>query len=333
MRGARWVGAFALLLFVSCTTSGLADTAPEGPAQVTLPGSSDSTELAQLPDNAEMEETLAQFQAEDEAKQRELESPAATREREESGDSYAGLGAADAEELLTTQFSSELDALNAEPARFLSDAQLIRPLGESGALISDEGRKKLIEGTVPVLAPEGGGKIDLSLESDGNGYQPANPLVDVEIPTSADESVAVGNEGLEVSQAGAQGEAEGRVVEGLNVFYPEVHADTDLLVSPTATGVELFDQLRSESSPEELRFHLQLPEGAELRSSGNAAEVIAAKGSKLADIPPPTAVDAQGTEVPVQLHAEGAALAVDVQRTTGRIRLSDPCRSNYSELV
>lgn len=333
-RNRRWIGAFALLLFVSCTTSVLADTAPEGPTQVTLPGPSDSSELAQLPDNAAMEATLAQFQAEDEAKQRELESPAAVQEREESGDSYAGLSAAEAEELLTTQFSSELEALNAEPARFLSDVQLIRPLGESGALISDEGRTKLIEGTVPVLAPVDGGKIDLSLESTDGGYQPANPIVDLEIPASANEGVVVGDEGLEVSQAGAQGEPAGRMVEGLNVFYPEVHTDTDLLVSPTAAGVELFDQLRSENSPEELRFRLQMPEGAELRSSANAAEVIAADGSKQAEIPPPTAVDAQGSEVPVQLRTEGDSLVLDVQRTAGEFAypiLVDPVIENWYE--
>jgi streptogramin lyase len=317
LRSARWIGAFALLLFVSCTAPGLADTAPETPVQVTLPSPSDSAELAQLPDNAEMEEVLANFQAEDEAKQRELESPAAVQEREESGDAYAGLDASEAQKLLTTQFSPTLEALNAEPARFLSDVQLIKPLGEDGALISDEGRTKLIEGSAPVLAPEAGGKIDLSLENVGNGYQPANPIVDLEIPASADENVAVGSEGLEVSQAGAQGESKGRVVEGLNVFYPEVHTDTDLLVSPTATGVELFDQLRSESSPDELRFHVQMPEGAQLRASGNAAEVIAADGSKLADIPPPAAVDAQGSTVPVELSVEGDALVLDVQRTEG----------------
>jgi hypothetical protein len=59
LRSVRWIVAFALLLFASCTTSGLADTAPEDPVQVTLPSPSDSAELAQLPNNAEMEETLA----------------------------------------------------------------------------------------------------------------------------------------------------------------------------------------------------------------------------------------------------------------------------------
>ncbi|HET8814502.1 MAG TPA: SMP-30/gluconolactonase/LRE family protein [Solirubrobacterales bacterium] len=313
----KWIAVFAFLLGLSCTASVFAETAPEGPIQVTLPSPSDSAELAQLPDNTDMAETLAQIQAEDEEIQGQLESPAAVQEREESGEIYAGLGAAQAEELLTTQFASVLEALDDEPARYLSETQLIRRLGEGGALVLDEGRKKLIEGTAPVLAPEGGGKIDLSLESTGTGYQPENPIVEIHIPDTAEEGVAIGEEGLEISQAGAEGEPEGRLVEGLNVFYPEVHTDTDLLVSPTATGVELFDQLRSENSPDELRFHLQMPEGAQLQSSGNGAVVIAADGSKLASVPPPLAVDAQGTEVPVQMQVEGNSLILDVHREPG----------------
>jgi tripartite motif-containing protein 71 len=315
---AKWISLFVCLFVVTCAASGFAETPPEGPIQVTLPSPSDSVELGQLPNNTEMAEVLAQFQAQDEAKPRELESPVAVQEREESGDSYARLDAAEAEEVLTTEFASVLAGLDAEPARFLSDAQLIRPLGTEGALISEEGRKELIEGTAPVLAPEGGGKIDLSLERADSTYQPANPIVDVEIPVSADEGVAVGEEGLEVSQAGADEDSEGRPVGGLNVFYPEVHTDTDLLVSPTATGVELFDQLRSAESPEELRFHLQMPDGAQVRSSGNAAEVLAADGSRLASVPPPTAVDAQGTQVPVQLHAEGDSLVLDIPQSPGQ---------------
>ncbi|MGN6664695.1 MAG: Ig-like domain-containing protein, partial [Solirubrobacterales bacterium] len=278
---------------------------------------SSGDEPARLPDSAEMANTLTQFEAEEKERQQQADAPAAVEEREESGDLYGNVSPSEAQQLLTSDFSSELEALNDEPTRFFSDVHLIRPLGEGGALILDEGRKKLIEGTAPVLAPEGGGKIDLSLESSGEGYEPANPLVDLQIPDSAAEGVAVGSEGLKVSQAGANGEADGQLIENLNVFYPEVHTDTDLLVSPTATGVELFDQLRSEESPETLRFHLEMPNGAQLRMDANAAEVIGADGSKLADISPPTAVDAQGTEVPVQMETEGDSLVLDVKRTPG----------------
>ena len=103
----------------------------------------------------------------------------------------------------------------------------------------------------------------------------------------------------------------------MNVFYPEVEEDTDLLVSPTATGVEFFDQLRSEDSPKTLRFRVQMPEGAELRSDATGAEVVAGDGSRLAEVPPPNAVDSQGTEVPVKMSAEGGSLVIDVEMGEG----------------
>lgn len=296
----------------------MGDTSPpEGPIEVTLPPPSDDGELSRLPDHADMAEVLAQFQAEEEAARQQVDRPAAVEEREESADLYADITAPQSEQLLSSEFASVLEALDDEPARFLSDARLIRPLGKGGALIVDEGRKKLIEGTAPVLAPDGEGKIDLSLEGAGEGHQPANPIVDLYIPNSAGESVVVGEAGLEISQAGAEREAEGHVIDGSTVFYPDVLTDTDLLVVPTATGVEFFDQLRSDASPEILRFHLALPQGAQLRSSANAAEVIAADGSKLAVVPPPTAVDAQGTAVPVQMQAEVDSLVLNVSRDPG----------------
>jgi tripartite motif-containing protein 71 len=297
---------FALVLLMAVVAAGSAFADDE------------SLELPPVPSSAVTGEILARFEAEETIAQREIESPAAAEEREESSDLYTGLAASEAEQLLATAFSSQLESLNEEPVKALSDASLIRPLGEGGALIAEEGQTKLIEGTVPVLAPEGGGKIDLSLEGDASGFEPANPLVDLHIPSTADEGIEVGEEGMTISQAGATGEANGRIAEDFNVFYPEVHTDTDLLVTPTATGVELFNQLRSDESPETLRFHLDLPEGALLRSSAHAAEVIAADGSKLATIPPPSAVDAQGSEVPVQMRAEGDSLVLDVIRTPGQ---------------
>lgn len=264
-----------------------------------------------------MVETLAQFET-DEAEEREaLESQASLREREASQTQYGEAVPSEAEQLLSASFGSQLQALNAEPARFFSAARLIRPLGQGGALLESEGRKELIEGTAPVLVPGSEGapsKINLTLEETGGGYEPTNPLVPLSIPTTASEAVEVGEEGLAVTQADAN-ESAARPFGQMNVFYPEVAADTDLLISPTATGVEFFDQLRSEDSPETLRFHVQMPEGAELRSDGTGAEVVAGDGSRLAEVPPPNAVDAQGIQVPVRMTTEGDSLVIDLEES------------------
>lgn len=223
----------------------------------------------------------------------------------------------EAEQLLSASFGAQLQALNAEPARFFSAARLIRPLGQGGALLESEGRKELIEGTAPVLVPSAEGapsKINLTLEETVGGFEPTNPLVPLSIPTTASEAVEVGGEGLAITQAGAN-ETNARPFGQMNVFYPEVATDTDLLVSPTATGVEFFNQLRSEDSPETLRFHVEMPEGAELLPDGSGAEVIAGDGSRLAEIPPPSAVDAQGSQVPVKLTTEGQSLVIDLEES------------------
>jgi hypothetical protein len=314
---ARRVGALALVVFAATTAPVLADSPPSQPPPVTLPPAAGSAEEAQLPSDQIMVETLAQFEA-DETKERDaLESQASIREREASQTQYGEAAPSEAEQLLSASFAPWLQALNAEPARFFSAARLVRPLGQGGALLESEGRKELIEGTAPVLVPGSEGassKINLTLEETGGGYEPLNPLVPLSIPTTASEAVEVGEEGLEVTQAGAN-ESVAQPFGQMNVFYPEVAADTDLLVSATATGVEFFDQLRSENSPETLRFHVQMPEGAELRPDGTGAEVVAADGSKLAEVPPPNAVDAQGTEVPVRMTTEGDSLVIGLEES------------------
>ena len=153
-----------------------------------------------------MTRTLAQFEADETEEREELESQASIREREASQTQYGEAVPSEAEQLLSTNFGPQLQVLNGEPARFFSAARLIRPLGQGGALLENEGRKELIEGTAPVLVPgpEGtSGKINLTLEAAGGGYEPSSPLVPLSIPGTASEAVEVGEEGLAVTQAGA----------------------------------------------------------------------------------------------------------------------------------
>ena len=262
-----------------------------------------------------MAETLSGFEHAELEKREWLESPAAVSEREASQEAYAGIPASQAEQLLSTQFVAQLQGLSAEPARFLSEATIDHTVGETSAVVTSKGHKQLLEGTQPVRTVDAEGnlaKVDLSLEETSNGYEPANPLVEVAIPNSAGEGVDVGNEGLQITQAGAEEGGAARSFGEAEVFYPEVRPDTDLLVAPISTGVELFDQLRSVNSPETLRFHVQFPSGASLQANGEAAEVVAVDGSKLAEIPRPSATDAQGQNVPVEMQVEGDSLVLSI---------------------
>ncbi|HET7445372.1 MAG TPA: 6-bladed beta-propeller [Solirubrobacterales bacterium] len=245
-----------------------------------------------------------------------LASPEAETEREGSQTAYTDISASDALALLTSQFAEQLEILNADPARFLSDAKLDHTLSETAAAVTAEGDSQLLEASIPVRVEDEEGdlsKVDVNLEPTVDGFETANAVADVAIPQTADQGVEVGEDGLAITQAGANSSSNGRRLGDKNIFFPEVHTDTDLLVSPTATGVELFDQLRSADSPEELRFHLDLPDGAQLEAAdGGGARVSAGGDETLAEVLPPTAVDAQGTEVPVSLSVDGSSIVLKV---------------------
>jgi YD repeat-containing protein len=325
----RWLIAFVMLLFVCSAVPVLAaapsDSAPpipaeEGQVQTVEPGGETRGGI-QLPTAEDMAATLDRFEDQEAEEQADLETPAAVQEREASQEAFADLDAAEAKELLMSQFPEVLAGLNADPSRWLSNAELDRPLGESesdATVTAPDGKTQLFEGSLPVRAEndEGGlEKVDLSLERMNEGWQPANPLVEVNIAESAEGGVEVGeDEPVTITQAGAE-EGDARPLGDKNVFFGEVGegTDTDLLVSPISSGVEIFDMLRSVESPEELRFQLEMPDGAELRSNGaGGAEVRAADDSILGQVSAPTAVDAQGASVPVALAVEGSSIVLHV---------------------
>ena len=182
-------------------------------------------------------------------------------------------------------------------------------------MITDEGRKEILEAGQPIEAENAEGeteKVDLSLEHGPEGFEPENPLVELSIGAAADEGVEVGEEELTVTQLGAE-ESKGRLLGDKNVFFGEVEegSDIDLLVSPTAHGVELFDMLRSAQSPDTLRFEVEVPEGDTLHQiPAGGAEIVDGEGEMVGMVPAPHAEDAQGTEVPVDLEVEGETIVL-----------------------
>ncbi|MDX6634361.1 MAG: tripartite motif-containing protein 71 [Solirubrobacterales bacterium] len=248
-----------------------------------------------------------------------LEGPAAKHEREVSQDAYADLSPSASEDLLRGAFPEQLETLNADPARFLSDAQLIRPLEETAAAVKKDSEYSLMDAGIPVRAEDESGdpdKVELSLEATPEGFEPVNGLVDLSLPGAADQAAEVGEEGVAISQAGAD-PSPARRFGDKSLFYSDVLPDTDLLVAPTAKGVELFNLLRSEDSPEDLRFAINVPDGAVLRADeGGGAEVVR-DGEILTRIAKPVATDAQGTDVPVELAVEGDAVILQVDQRGG----------------
>jgi len=276
------------------------------------------------PDNEAVMEAFRLAEQEEKKREEALASPAAVKEREDSLRAYAGLAPAQAEQLLVAEFPDFLASLNSDPARMLSDSRLDGNLGEGDAVVTDEGKTRLLEGTYPVETRNDEGeleKVDVSLEETPEGYQAENPLVEVAIADSAEEGVVVGGEGsagglppVTITQAGAE-ESPARVLGDKNVFFGEVEpdSDTDLLVSPSAYGVEFANLLRTVDSPEVLRFHIDLPAGAELRATQDGgAEVVASDEALLYTVNRPVSFDAQGSPVGTTLEVESDNLVIRV---------------------
>jgi tripartite motif-containing protein 71 len=316
-RRLRWLVVFVLMLSAISAVPVLAADAPSGsPADVaTLPSSSEET--PPLPDGQDIREASEAEEREEAERERWLQSPEATQERKESRLAFAGIGAEEAKELLPTLFAAQFAGLNADPARFLSDAQLLRPLGEdeTAATVSDDGYTTLMEAGIPVRAEDETGelrKVDLGLEAKEGGFETRNAHSDVYVPDSAAEPIEVGEDGLSIAQVGAGESHTAQLLGDENAYYHDVLEDTGMIVSPIAGGVELFNVLYSEESPETLRYDLELPEGATLRSTSTGGAEIVRDGKVIALVPFPTAVDAQGTEVPVQMTIDGTSLSLNV---------------------
>jgi len=196
---------------------------------------------------------------------------------------------------------------------------LIRPLEETAAAVKEDGENSLLDAGIPVRAEDENGelaKVELSLEATPEGYEPDNGLVDLTLPLAADEAAQVGEEGFAISQAAAD-PAVARRFGDKSLFYSDVLPDTDLLAAPTSGGVELFNLLRSEASPEDLRFAIDVPDGAKLRSDGSGGAEVVRQDEILTRIARPVATDAQGTEVPVELTVEPNAIVLHVDHRGG----------------
>jgi YD repeat-containing protein len=318
--------------FLLCAVTAVPGVAASDPSEIAQPtGEPDSVSV---PSEEDVLKALREAEEEQAKREAKLESPVATEEREDSETAFAGLGAPEAEQLLATTFAEQLEDLAGDPARFLSEAKLIRSLGDDGATVRSEGDTQLMEAGIPVRAEDEGGdlhKVDLSLEADADSYQPENPLVDLDISKSAQAGLEFGEDGIGIAQTGIESSSASRLGD-IDLFYPEVATDTDLVVSPIAAGVELFNQLRSSDSPRTLHFALDLPDGADLRLDGNGGAEVSQGDEMLAHIPPPSAIDAQGSEVPVSLEVEGASISLQVSPVEGEAAfpiLVDPILENW----
>ena len=309
-------GTLLSILALAMVTVGVAaaDSPPAEPPRVTLPPDLDEGEV---PGASDINEGLAEALRQARAREAALETPAMAERRRDSRFAYTELDSPpEVAELLRSIFKGELALLNQDPARFLSDARLEQRLGRSAARVSKDGETALLESGSPVVAEDDDGllrKVDLSLEQAGDDLVAANPLVEVKIPDNADTGFSIAtSEGPILIEPVVSQDAEAVRFGDKNALYANVGVDRDLLVALVANGVETFDQLRSASSPEELRYELRLPDGADLVPDGVGGANVVKDEETILHVSFPTAVDAQGSDVPVKLEIDDNSIVLHV---------------------
>jgi RHS repeat-associated protein len=265
-----------------------------------------------------------------------LETPAAKAQRASSLMAFHGLGAPEARTLLLHDYGSLLAGASTSPAASVATmGRVVRYVNDYRAVVRTPHGLQFVESTVPLRVASGSGAkrpVDLRLVATGGAFVPLTPLKRVSIADSSAGGVAVGTDGLRVTMEGQ--DVPGSMTGEKSVFFGDVGRDMDAVAAPKLDGAELFAVLRSRMSPEHIRYRVTLPAGAVLQASGDGAVVLSKDGDALARIPAPTALDAQGVSVPVQMRVVGSELLLTVLHRKLDVAyplLVDPEVTNISE--
>ena len=293
------------------------ESSPAIPAEPEIPSGEEKGSA--IPPVDGVGQTLPEARAiearEAEEREQELATPAAVEERHASEYAYTDISAEQSEALLRDLFAEQLQAIDSDPSRVLADVTLERVDSPTEALVSVNGEKMLLESEVPLRAPEEDGdlgKVDLGLKQAARGYETANSVVKLSLPSDPTGPIEIGDRGLTITAEGLNPASDAQRFGREDLFLPSAAEDTDFLLSPITGGVDISTLLLSRKSPEQFSFTVQLPKDAELRASENGgAEVIEGKDRLLALVSPPHAVDAQGTDVPVALAVKGGSLILE----------------------
>jgi hypothetical protein len=258
---------------------------------------------------------------------------------------HRDLERAQALQLLSAVFGTQIEGVagvfnDLDVDHFLSDNAAVIDAGDqpeaSGVVIGDGdyAGPALLESTVPLRTEDQSGKeatVDLGLEHAEGEIQPADPLVEVGIPSELGEGIELTQSKVGITLAGAPQERAPSIVDQTVAVFPEVAEDTSFAVAPSPTGVETFTLLQSADAPESSTYQLSLPEGASLTATDDGGAEVSTGDEPLLRIFPPAALDAEGNGVPVTLTVSGDSFAVHAEPQEGAAYpiLVDPVVESY----
>ena len=189
----------------------------------------------------------------------------------------------------------------------------------AAALVLPDGRRGVIESLTPIArqsSPGGFSPVNLALTDAGNAYVPADSSVIVRISKQLAGGVALADTGVSLTPVDSSGRPcrDGGVRSATEraCSTPTRNPTPTRLSSPSPAGFEIDALLRSPSSPREQRYRVGLPRGARLVRIPRSEAVSVVEGTTtIATVPPPVAVDAAGSSVPVRMTVAGQTIALE----------------------
>lgn len=258
-----------------------------------------------------------------EAEEVRRDSPEAVAARSASARAFEGLSSAQAAKLAEETFPGLVDHLAGGPPQLPAGQTITGYLSDDAAQVDlGGGKHAVIESMAPIAVENSSSgrrvPVNLGLVEAGGGFQPATPVVGVQIPKRLGEGVRLPGVGVSLTPVdgplGAPlGGSQGAMV-GATVLYANTQTDMTSVIKPTTAGFAADTLLLSEASPQQIYFRVGMPEGASLvqaKDESGTVEVLE-EGTAIATISAPRAVDAAGTAVPVLMSVSGNTLVLSV---------------------
>jgi hypothetical protein len=249
-------------------------------------------------------------------------SPEAVAARTASATAYEGLSAEQAAKQAEESFPGLIDHAAGGPPQLPAGQTITGYLSDDAAQVDlGGGRHAMIESTAPIAveSASSGQRVPVNLDpvEAGGGFQPAAPVVGVQIPKRLAEGVRLRDTGVSLTpvegSSGSPLEGSGEIV-GATVLYADTQTDMASVIKPTTAGFAADTLLLSEASPQQIYFRVGMPEGASLvqAKDGSGDVDVVKEGAMIATVLPPDAQDAAGTAVPVSMSVLGDTLVLSV---------------------
>jgi hypothetical protein len=260
---------------------------------------------------------LAAASASEAARQAELAEPSSQAEREASASTLVGASPQEAKAAINQNFGDIIETASSTPLDALGTSEVAFFRGEQVAVLEGAGGKpaSLAVSTTPMRVPGENGRlapIDLGLTLEGGSWSTTNGQVELQIPTSSAGTFEVGPLAFDLALPGEQPSSSSSLGDSAR-FYPEVGPDTDMALSATSEGAEVFFSLRSPASPETQTLQMDIPAGAQLTETATGSFEVVSGETIIARIPVPVAFDSDRTSVPVQASVDGTALTLTTE--------------------